>query len=431
MATSTIYSDWQLVVVDIGSVPATWPWPQQTIYLIDPSGHTTAVAVQTDGGVTLEPVSYTAQAQTATPTAAAEGLPLLWVYKGCYTDNVNARTLSQLLPFQQPNNANLTVQSCISLCYQHGYSIAGLKFQNQCFCDDAIYNGGTPAPSQSDCNLPCPGNATEVCGGTNRISIYSYEPMAKHMSAAVQTGRQTSRPTTPEPTATPVPTDATARTPKPAIIVAAAVIGLVAGIAITVALVYLRRRIRSKRLRAKSLLQASRVPSQAWPPAESVPSWDDFVKETEGHYTRFDESTMLSNEGNGSGLGLQSTQAGQRPSFPELRERYEELQLSHQQASQARSGSSDTYVALPAGFSPPARVPVQGHLGQPTSILKRPATPGITDMAQNTIEMEDRQGSRDVSTTRNLALAKKGVRFGVNQIREFGRSPFLGRGSDC
>lgn len=430
MVTSTIYSDSQLVVLDIGSVPATRPWLQQMTYLIDQSGHTTAVLAQADqptSGVTLEPVPYTAQAQTALPTTAAGGLPSGWMYKGCYTDNVTARALPALLPWQQPDSPNLTVQSCISLCYQLDYSIAGLEFQTQCFCGNFIYNGNDLAPSKSDCNLPCPGNATEVCGGANRISIYSYEPMAKNTSAAVQT----SRPTTTGPTATPVPTDATARTPKPAFIVAAAVIGLVAGIAITVALVYLRRRIRSKHLRAKSLLEASQGPSQAWPPAESVPSWDDFVKETEGYYTRFDESTMLSNEGNGSGLGLKSTQAGHRPSVPELRERYEELQLSHQQASQARSGSSDTYTALPAGFSPPARVPVQGHLGQPTSILKRPAPPGNTNMAQNTFELEDRQSFRDVSTTRNLALAKKGVRFGVNQIREFGRSPFLGRGSDC
>ena len=423
MVTSTIYSDSQLVVVDIGSVPATRPWLQQTTYLIDQSGHTTAVLAQTDqptGGVTLEPVPYTAQAQTALPTTAAGGLPLGWMYKGCYTDNVKA------LRWQQPNNPNLTVQSCISLCYQLGYSIAGLEFQNQCFCGNAIYNGNHLASSESDCNLPCTGNATEVCGGDNRISIYSYEPMAKHTSAAVQT----SRPTTTGSTAIPVPTDATARKPKPAIIAAAALIGLVAGIAITVALVYLRRRIRSKRLRAKSLLRASQVSSQTWPPAESVPSWDDFVKETEGYYTRFDESTMLSNEGNGSGLGLKSTQAGHRPSVSELRERYEELQLSHQQASQVRSGSSDAYIALPAGYSPPARVPIQGHLGQPTSILKRPAPPGIANMAQTTFELEDRQGSRDISTTRNLALAKKCVRFGVNQIREFGRSPFLGRESD-
>ena len=424
MLTSTIYSDSQLVVVDIGSVPATRPLLQQTTNLIDQSEHTTAVLAQTDqptGGSTIAPVPHTAQAQTALPTTAAGGLPLGWMYKGCYTDNIGARVLPTLLPWQQPNNSNLTIQSCIRVCDQLGYSITGLEHFNQCFCGNAIYNGGTLAPSKSDCDLPCTGNATEVCGGYNRLSIYSYEAVASFKSAAVQT----SRPTTTAPTATPVPTDATARTPKPAVIVAAAVVGLVAGIAIAVALVYLHQRIRNKRLRAKSLLQASQVSSQAWPPAESVPSWDDFVKQTEGYYARFDESTTLSNEGNGSGLGLKSTQVGHRPSIPELRERYEQL---NQQVSQARSGSSDTYIALPAGYSPPARAPVQGHLGQPTSILKRSAPPGIANMARNTFELEERQGSRG---TRNLALAKKGVRFGVDQIREFGRSPFLGRGSDC
>ncbi|KAL9071089.1 MAG: hypothetical protein Q9161_004428 [Pseudevernia consocians] len=418
MVTSTVYSDSQIVVVDVGSVPATVPWLEQTTYLIDESGHTTAVLAQTDqptSGVTLAPVPYTTQAQIALPSATAGSLPSGWAYKGCYIDYYPS---ARVLPMQYPDNSNLTIQSCVWSCYQLGYSISGLEHRMQCFCGNNLYNNGTLAPSDSDCDLPCTGDAKEVCGAHNRLSIYSSGTVTTYQPVAVQTSR-------------PSPTKANSRTPKPTVIVAAAVIGLVGGIAITVALVYLRLRIRSNRLRTKSLLQTSQVPSQAWPPAEPVPSWEEFLKETEGYYARFDESTTHSNEGNGFGLGLKSIQVGHRPSVPELRERYEQLHSNKQQTSHARSGSSDTYVASPARFSPSARARTQTNFGPPTSILKHPAPTGIANMAQNTFELEERQDSRGVPTSRNLALAKKGVRFGVNQIREFGRSPFIGRGSDC
>lgn len=370
MVTSTIYSNSQIVVIDIGSVPATVPWLEQTTYLIDQSGHTTAVLAQTDqptGGVILSPVPYTAPAQIALPSATAGDLPSGWAYRGCYIDVPKNHTL----PMQQPDNSNLNVQSCVRSCYQLGYSISGLEFRKQCYCGNAIYNGGHLAPQDSQCNLPCSGNAKEVCGAGNRLSIYSNGTLATYQAAAVQT----SRPTTTALAVAPSLTGAALRTPIPAT-VTAAVIGALAVIAITVALVcYLRRRIRSDRLRTKSLPQISQVTARPWPPADCVPSWEEFVKEAEEYYVGFDESTMLSSEGNGSGLGLKSTQVGYRPSNPELRERYEQLRCKNQQLFHTGLRSSNTSVELPVRYSPPTGAPAQAHLGQPTSILKRPAPP--------------------------------------------------------
>ncbi|KAL9135598.1 MAG: hypothetical protein Q9175_003215 [Cornicularia normoerica] len=352
MGTSTIYSNSQLVVIDIGSVAATAPWLGQTTYLIDKSGHTTAVLAQTDQptqGVTLKPVPYTTQVQTALPSTTAGDLPSGWT-----------------------------------------------------------------------------GNAKEVCGAGNRQSVYSNATLTTIQPAAVRT----SRPTTTAPSIAQSPTGATSRTPI-AVTVAAAVIGVLAGIAIVVALVYyLRRRIRSTRPRTKSLLQTSQDTAHSWPPADQVPSWEVFVRATEEYYTRFGECATHFSEGKGLGLGLGRNQAVSRPSIPELREKYERLQLNTQGTAQARSKSSNTYARLPAGYSPPTKAPVQAHLGQPTSILKRPAPTEIANMAHGMLETEDERGARGISATRKLALAKKGVRFGVNQIREFGRSPFMGHGSE-
>ncbi|CAF9903839.1 MAG: hypothetical protein ALECFALPRED_003004 [Alectoria fallacina] len=285
MVTSTIYSDSQTVVIDVGSVPATAPWLEQTTYLIDQSGYTTAVLAQTDQptpGVTLAPVPYPATPTTTAPT---------------------------------PTSVTLT-----------------------------------PVP-------------------------YTTTPTTTVLTLTLVTGR----------------------TPMPAVTVAGTVIGVVAGIALTLALVcYLRQRIRSNRLRSKFLLHTSQAAAQAWPPAGRDPSWEEFLKETEEYAERFDESTVLSSEGNGSGLGDESYQGGYRR----------------------------TYVASAVRCSPSTIAPAQAHLGQPTSILKRPAPLKIANMAQGTFETEDEQDNRDVPATRKLALAKKGVRFGIDQIREFGRTPF-------
>ncbi len=115
------------------------------------------------------------------------------------------------------------------------------------------------------------------------------------------------------------------------------------------------------------------------------------MKDTEKYYAGSDESTMFHHQRNGSGLGLSSTHVNNRPNIPELKERY----------------------------SPPQRPPVRAQPDQLTSILKRPTATGTTV-----------QSHKGGAATKNIARAKKGVRFGVNQIREFGRSPFLGHGSE-
>ncbi|PPQ78240.1 hypothetical protein CVT24_006501, partial [Panaeolus cyanescens] len=46
----------------------------------------------------------------------------------------------------------------------------------ECYCDSTIQIPSQPAPL-SDCNIPCSGNAAEVCGGSVRINIFqSNEP---------------------------------------------------------------------------------------------------------------------------------------------------------------------------------------------------------------------------------------------------------------
>ncbi|KAK4697338.1 hypothetical protein P7C71_g716, partial [Lecanoromycetidae sp. Uapishka_2] len=82
MPTRTIYTDAYMVVIDIGTPPSLSPWLEETTYLMDGSGHTTAIVAQTDqptAGVILQPIPFTpANQQALQKTSATErttGLP--------------------------------------------------------------------------------------------------------------------------------------------------------------------------------------------------------------------------------------------------------------------------------------------------------------------------------------------------------------------
>ena len=118
-------------------------------------------------GTATAKASSTSSTTSSGPTVTS--LPTGWAYKGCWLDQQYGR----ILAVSEPNSATLTVESCVATCSEAGYSIAGMEYYTQCFCGNAIINEGVLATSQSDCNTACGGNSAEICGGGDRMSIYS------------------------------------------------------------------------------------------------------------------------------------------------------------------------------------------------------------------------------------------------------------------
>jgi len=54
-----------------------------------------------------------------------------WTLLGCYTDNVNARTLSNYIVVPGGQSAT-TIESCQAACIAAGYSLAGVEYANEC-----------------------------------------------------------------------------------------------------------------------------------------------------------------------------------------------------------------------------------------------------------------------------------------------------------
>ena len=65
----------------------------------------------------------------------------------------------------------------------------------ECYCGNSAQNGGGPAPDGSTgCNMACAGNSAETCGGSNRLSVWSYNSTG--VSTSTTTGGATSTQTT-------------------------------------------------------------------------------------------------------------------------------------------------------------------------------------------------------------------------------------------
>ena len=112
-------------------------------------------------------------------TPAASGLPTGFQYKGCYVDGNGYRILN----YGQTDDQAMTIGSCASKCAALGYSIAGMEYSYQCFCDNVVRMGGKLAVSETECNTKCAGNANQVCGGPSRLSVYSSQTNLKVIQA--------------------------------------------------------------------------------------------------------------------------------------------------------------------------------------------------------------------------------------------------------
>lgn len=68
-------------------------------------------------------------------------------------------------------DAKMTNDKCVQFCFQRGFPYAGTEYHSECYCGDKLATGGVKVNGQ-DCTTACGGNATQVCGGPNRLTLY-------------------------------------------------------------------------------------------------------------------------------------------------------------------------------------------------------------------------------------------------------------------
>lgn len=111
--------------------------------------------------------------------------PAEWTFAACYIDSANARTLKTS---QNVNGgaSGMSVSQCTSACAVNGYSLAGLEYGSECYCDNRIRNAATIA--ESGCDMLCAGNSSEFCGGSNRVQLYRSTSAAPPPAAGSPSG---------------------------------------------------------------------------------------------------------------------------------------------------------------------------------------------------------------------------------------------------
>lgn len=90
-------------------------------------------------------------------------------YIGCGKDNAGDRTLGEELL----TGDDMTVPKCIDFCKGKGKQYAGLEYSGQCYCGSSVAADRAPVQgSTGNCLMKCSGDANQVCGGADAISLY-------------------------------------------------------------------------------------------------------------------------------------------------------------------------------------------------------------------------------------------------------------------
>ncbi|KAK0719031.1 WSC domain-containing protein [Apiosordaria backusii] len=93
------------------------------------------------------------------------------VYEGCWTElPAPGRALAGGFGFSP---AAMTTQRCADYCLNSGFTWFGLQYMAECFCGPELDALSTQL-NDTDCDLPCTGDAGEVCGGSSKLSVYQW-----------------------------------------------------------------------------------------------------------------------------------------------------------------------------------------------------------------------------------------------------------------
>lgn len=117
----------------------------------------------------------TVPGETSSSDSTAPGVKLSpgWTYSGCFSDNLNPRSLGKQGEWW---GEPITSTGCIEHCNSIGNPIAGTENGGQCFCGDELKQSEA-APGE--CDSPCNGDKGQICGGVGYLSIFRKSTTAK------------------------------------------------------------------------------------------------------------------------------------------------------------------------------------------------------------------------------------------------------------
>ena len=117
---------------------------------------------------------------SAAPSVTADSLGA--TYLGCYQD-----TSDRALNGPWTDSGTNTIETCHKYCAGQGYDLFGLQESSQCFCGNEICSGDHDLVEQSQCEKPCSGDSSQICGSCWRLSVYRISSSSSSSSAHTST----------------------------------------------------------------------------------------------------------------------------------------------------------------------------------------------------------------------------------------------------
>ena len=96
---------------------------------------------------------------------------------GCYTDSTGTRALKGAKFVSD----DMTIDNCATAC--KGWAYFGLEYSRECFCGFQLVESTQVESSQ--CNMPCRGNSTRICGAGDRLNVCTYDAVPPSSTASV------------------------------------------------------------------------------------------------------------------------------------------------------------------------------------------------------------------------------------------------------
>lgn len=138
------------------------------------SSSTTSSTSSTSSKVTMTSANSTTISASSSTSSAATLLPTAGQVVNKYTYLGCANTTSPLaLTGASTTATNMTQELCQSFCSssKNNYGLAGTTNGDTCLCGNGLQSYS--AVGFTDCNKPCVGNVSEICGATNRVSVWN------------------------------------------------------------------------------------------------------------------------------------------------------------------------------------------------------------------------------------------------------------------
>ncbi|KAI2083645.1 hypothetical protein LOZ35_006849, partial [Ophidiomyces ophidiicola] len=100
------------------------------------------------------------------PATAPAVVAGTYAHRGCFNDSAATRALRGRFEFSADA---MSLDRCATFC--NGTRFFGAEYGSECFCG-AVLEAASVRQPDADCSMLCSGNATQLCGGSNRLSLY-------------------------------------------------------------------------------------------------------------------------------------------------------------------------------------------------------------------------------------------------------------------